>query len=125
MVAIDRGDKTRAMASLRAARPLLDAGVSLMFFAEGTRSPDGRIQAFKKGAFVLAMEAGLPILPVSIRGTHGILPGRKMTLLPGHARIAIHDPVETAGLGPSDLDVLVAKVHGIVASGLTPWERGM
>lgn len=122
-VFVDRRDRAGAMASLRAARPLLERGVSIWFFAEGTRSRDGRLQPFRKGAFVLAAEAGVPILPVTIHGTHRILPGGRLLLLPGHVRITIHEPVPTAGTGPDGIDALVRRVHDAVASGLEPGKR--
>lgn len=124
MVFLDRSNRERAIASLQAARPLLDRGVSILFFAEGTRSRDGRMRPFKKGAFALALDAGMPILPVSVSGGHRVLPGRSFVLLPGHMTVTIHEPVPTAGLSVEDRDALMERVRATIATGLTPWERG-
>lgn len=119
---IDRHDRARAMAQLRAARPLLEDGISVLVFPEGTRSPSGRMLAFKRGGVVLAVDAGLPILPVSISGTHPILPPHRFWLLPGRVRITVHPPIPTAGMGPDDIAALADRVREVIASGLEPIE---
>jgi len=121
---IDRADRAAATASLKAAKPLFEQGISLMVFPEGTRSIDGRMKDFKKGGFMVALDAGLPILPVSITGTHRVLPGKRLRLLPGNVRITVHPPVPTAGLGVEDRDRLVTQVREVIASGLPLEERG-
>jgi len=123
-VFIDRSNRESAIASLNAARPRLAGGVSVLFFPEGTRSRDGRMKEFKKGGFVMALDMGLPILPVSISGTHKVLPGKSFRLLPGCARVTIHPPIETAPYGHEGRDMLLADVRKAIASGLTEWERG-
>lgn len=120
---LDRTDRSRAMAQLLAARPLLDQGISVLVFPEGTRSLTGRMQGFRKGGFVLALDAGLPMLPVSISGTHAILPPGGFRPLPGRVRITIHPPIPTTGLGPDDIPALADRVRDIIASGLEPHER--
>ncbi len=120
---IDRSDRDKAIASLRAARGLLEGGVSVMIFPEGTRSTSGRLREFKKGGFMLALELGLPILPVSISGSRHVLPNRTLKLLPGRVRIQVHPPIEVAGLGPEDRDALMARVRESIRAGLSPWEQ--
>ena len=115
---IDRRDRERAIASLKKAQPIFDRGISVLIFPEGKRNRDGQMLPFKKGGFVMAMDAGLPILPVSIAGTERILPNGTVQLLPGAARITVHDPIETAGLGPEDRDELMARVREVIASAL-------
>ena len=95
---IDRSNRQAALASINAAKDRLVAGTSVLFFAEGTRSRDGRLGRFKKGAFRFAVDTGLPILPVTVSGTGVILPPDTRTLWPGHARITFHPPVEVGGL---------------------------
>lgn len=123
-VFVDRSNRERAIASLERAKGRLSDGMSVIFFPEGTRSRDGRLKEFKKGGFRMALDLGLPILPVSISGTHRILPGRTFRLLPGHARIHIHAPIETSQYSVETRDQLVANTRTAIASGLTPWERG-
>ncbi|NOZ02658.1 MAG: 1-acyl-sn-glycerol-3-phosphate acyltransferase [Deltaproteobacteria bacterium] len=115
---IDRSNRESAIASLKAAQPLFDQGISVLIFPEGTRSIDGKLREFKKGGFMLALDTGLPILPISISGTHRILPGKTLKLLPGRVRITVHDPIPTAGLGPADRDELMARVRSAIESGL-------
>lgn len=119
---IDRHDRARAMAQLRRARPLLDQGISVLVFPEGTRSPTGRMLPLRKGGIVLAVDAGLPILPVSISGTRAILPPDTLALLPGRVTITIHPPIPTTGVGPSDIDALADRVRDAIVSGLQPDE---
>lgn len=121
---IDRSNRERAIASLEAARPILMGGVSVMFFPEGTRSRDGRLHAFKKGGFMMALQLGLPILPVSISGTRHILPGKTLKLLPGRARIQVHEPIDAAAYGLERRAELMADTREAIASGLGDWERG-
>lgn len=121
---IDRSSREKSIESLQRARPLLEGGISVMFFPEGTRSRDGRLGEFKKGGFMMALDLGLPILPVSISGTRHILPGRTFQLLPGRVRIRVHEPIDPTRYGFERRDELIADVRRVIASGLTPWERG-
>lgn len=120
---IDRSDRQRAIESLRAARERLEPGVSILFFPEGSRSPDGRLGTFKKGGFVMAQEMDLPILPISISGSSRVLPNRSFAMLPGTVHIRIHPAVETAGYNDDEREQLMADVREAIASGLNEWER--
>jgi len=119
---IDRHDRGRAMAQLREAQSLLAQGISVMLFPEGTRSASGRMLDFRKGGFVLAVDAGLPILPVSISGTYPILPPHRLTPRPGRIRITVHPPIPTTGLGQEDIGTLTERVREVIATGLEPHE---
>jgi 1-acyl-sn-glycerol-3-phosphate acyltransferase len=121
---IDRSDREKAIASLKAARPLLEGGISVMFFPEGTRSRDGRMLPFKKGGFMMALDLDLPILPVTIRGSRHVLIGKKLKLLPGYIRIQIHEPIEVSPYGHEKRDELMKDVRAVIASGISAWERG-
>ncbi len=92
-VYIDRSNSRKAQASIDAAKAELINGTSIFFFPEGTRSLDGRLLPFKKGAFKLARELNLPILPVTISGSHDILPAKSLNLFPGAMEIVIHPPI--------------------------------
>jgi 1-acyl-sn-glycerol-3-phosphate acyltransferase len=121
---VDRSNRERAIASMHAAAQRLEPGVSVMIFPEGTRSPDGRMRAFKKGGFMMALEMGLPILPVTISGSRHVLPGHTMRLLPGSVRIQVHEPIPVAGLAVEDRERLMDEVAAVIRSGLSPWEQG-
>ncbi len=115
---IDRSNREKALASINAAKERIKNGTGVLFFPEGTRSRDGLLHAFKKGAFKMALDMGLPILPVTITGTRRILPPKTMDLFPGAARLIIHPPVSTAGLGEDDIPALMDRVREAVASRL-------
>lgn len=116
---IDRSNPKKAVASLQEAKDRLKKGASVIFFPEGTRSEDGKLQPFKKGAFRMAMDLKLPILPLTIQGTRHVLPARSMDLMPGKAHIQVHQPIETAGLADGELPDLMERVRQVIASGLT------
>jgi len=121
-VFIDRSDRARAIDSLAKAKDRIVDGVSILFFPEGTRSPDGRLRLFKKGGFVMARDMGLEILPVSITGSYRVLPKGTLSLLPGHIRVTIHPPLDPAVHG-DDSDALIAAVGATIRSGLSEWEQ--
>ncbi len=121
---IDRSDREKAIASLEAARPLLAGGISALFFPEGSRSRDGRMREFKKGGFMMALQMGLPILPITISGSRHVLPGKTLRLLPGLIRIQVHEPVDVSEYGVERRDELIRDVRAIIGSGLSEWERG-
>lgn len=93
---------------------LMKRGHSLIVFPEGTRSRDGRVGPFKGGLFLMAVEAGLPIVPVAIRGSrHVMLKGRLMTC-PGDVSVSVHDPIPTCGMGRDDVRALAVRAREIV-----------
>ena len=116
---IDRSNHQAAIASIQSARDQIRNGTSVIFFPEGTRSRDGRLRPFKKGAFRMALDLGLPILPVTIVGTRDILPPHSRDLMPGRAQLIIHPPVPVEGLGESDLADLMARVRSMIAEPLS------
>lgn len=90
------------------------AGLSLVIYPEGTRSKDAELRAFKKGAFRIAVDNGMPVVPVTISGTaRAWKPGSRI-IHGGKVRLVIHDPIPTAGMSATDLDDLRDRVHGIV-----------
>jgi len=116
---IDRGDHQKAMEGMReAGAAVRRKGVSVVFAPEGTRSHDGRLLPFKKGAFVMAIETGIPILPVTIDGTRLSLPKGSLWARKADITVTIHEPVSTAGLGYEDRDDLLKRVRGIIEKGL-------
>jgi 1-acyl-sn-glycerol-3-phosphate acyltransferase len=113
---IDRSDTRRAIASLEAAKPLLAGGVSVLFFPEGTRTPDGRLGRFKKGGFVMARQLGFPILPVSLSGSWQALPKGCLFPRPGTIHVRLHPPVDPAGHETDE--ELMAAVRAAIAEGI-------
>lgn len=102
-------------ATLRHVAELLRRGASLIVFPEGTRSIDGRVGRFKGGIFLLAIEAGLPIVPISIgHSRHVMKKGRLMTC-PGRVDLTIHAPLATTGLTGADAKPLAERARAIVA----------
>jgi 1-acyl-sn-glycerol-3-phosphate acyltransferase len=118
LVAIDRSNKEAAIASMRRAAEVLRSGVDMTVFPEGTRSPDGRLLPFKKGPFHMAMETGVPIVPVTILGTRTIVPKGAVRIAAGTATLMFHDPIDPEQF--SNRDDLIAAVREQVASGLPP-----
>jgi len=113
-----RGESTSGRAALGKARDYLDHGMSVMLFPEGTRSRDGRLLPFKPGAFKLALEAGVPVLPVAVNGTADGMPKGSPWVRPAEAWARILEPVETAGMTEADVHRLAALVRERIAAAL-------
>ncbi|WP_150911441.1 lysophospholipid acyltransferase family protein [Marinobacter halotolerans] len=112
---IDRSRGSDALESIKRGVAQLPEATSILIFPEGTRSWDGRLLPFKKGGFVIARDGQLPILPVTIRGSHDRLPKGTAAFSPGLIEIVIHQPVETAG---RETDELSSEVKGTIGSAL-------
>jgi 1-acyl-sn-glycerol-3-phosphate acyltransferase len=108
-VAVDRRNHARAVDSLRRAAEVVRGGTSLIVFPEGTRSRDGRVHAFKKGPFVLAKEAGVPVVPVAVSGAGRVTPKNVVAIFPGVIRLAVGEPVDPAGF--ADKTALLLEVR--------------
>ncbi|QTA80983.1 Putative 1-acyl-sn-glycerol-3-phosphate acyltransferase [Desulfonema limicola] len=111
---INRFDKKAAVAAINAAKKKIINGTSVIFFPEGTRSRTGELGSFKKGAFKMALDLELPILPVTIIGTRNILPPDTVDLFPGTAVMIIHKPVSVKDYNEDDLQTLSDKVRNII-----------
>ena len=112
---VDRRRPDRA-GILRKWKALVGDGLSLIVFPEGTRSADGRVAAFKPGSFLLAVDAQLPIVPISVDGTRQIMPKGRLMTCPGRARLRVHAPVETTGLDAHAARGLAERIRAVVAS---------
>ena len=121
-IPVDRRNRERAIESVEKAVACLKVGHSFVAFPEGTRSRDGRLQPFKKGVFVMAINAGVPVVPVSISGSRKIMPKGKFSIRPGRVRITIHDPIPTAGYLSERRQVLMDRVRQAILTGLDPEE---
>ena len=107
---------------LKRAKQALDDGISLIIFAEGTRTRTGRVGPFQRGAFVLAQYTGYPIVPMSIVGSFEFHRTGSWMLYPSTITVYIHDTIETTGMRKEDIDRLRERVHRIVAE---PVERAL
>ena len=115
-IAIDRDDRRSAIESLdRAAERVRTDGLAITLFPEGTRSADGRLQDFKKGAFALATKSGFPIVPVGITGTRHIMPKGSFRVRGGPVRVRVGDPIDPALFGENGRDELRAQSWAAVA----------
>ncbi len=112
-VFVDRSNRRAALASVKAAESKICNGTSVVFFPEGTRSRDGALRPFMKGAFRFALDLNLPILPVTIVGTREILPSDSLDLLPGKARLIIDEPIRVDGLDAKDIPRLMEQVLSV------------
>ncbi|MBN2223590.1 MAG: 1-acyl-sn-glycerol-3-phosphate acyltransferase [Deltaproteobacteria bacterium] len=111
---IDRSDKQTALKSLNDAKRIIRDGTSVIFFPEGTRTRTGQMGEFKKGAFIMALDLGIPILPVTITGTSKILPPGTINLLPGRAVMTIHRPISVEGYTLENVGDLMGKVRSVI-----------
>jgi 1-acyl-sn-glycerol-3-phosphate acyltransferase len=115
---VERRNPQQANGAIAAALERLGDGIGILFFPEGTRSVDGRLLPFKKGAFRTAITQGLPLLPVTVAGTRDILPTRTLALFPGRARLVIHEAIETRGMNLEQVDELCEEARRRIASAL-------
>ncbi len=97
---------------------VIDAGLSLMIFPEGTRSEDGKMLPFKKGAFRIARDNELPIVPVTIVGAYEAWRPHAKLIFGGKVKLMIHDPIPTTGLTAADLNDLRNRTRSMVAAAL-------
>ena len=113
-ISIDRSDLKTAIKSLKHAARSIRSGASVMIFPEGTRSLDGNIRPFKKGGFVMAIEAGVPIVPLIIHGTRAIMPKDKLRIRPGTVVLEILAPVATSAYTRKTKDDLLRRVNTLI-----------
>ena len=117
---IDRRDARRTARSIRTVIESVRSGWSLAVFPEGTRSRDGRLQAFKPGAFKIAVRAGVPIVPVTIRGAFELLPRTTLAPRPGRIDVIIGTPIPTEEYEGKGLPALMARTRDAIRAGLGP-----
>jgi 1-acyl-sn-glycerol-3-phosphate acyltransferase len=110
-ISIDRFNRSSAFESLDRAAETIRNGVNVMIFPEGTRSLDGKIRPFKKGGFVLTVDAGVPIIPIVIHGTYSIMPKNRLLIRPGTVILEVLEPVQTSGYTRDNKDVLIDKIR--------------
>ena len=117
-IEVDRENKSKAYLSIKQAVEKIRKGSTVLIFPEGTRSTDGALLPFNKGGFSLAILAGAPILPITIKGSHKIMAKGSFRVFPGSAKIFVHTPVETTGLTLKDREQLQEKIKEIFQKNL-------
>ncbi len=115
---VERGNPEQARKAVNEALERVGDGVGILFFAEGSRSLDGKLKPFKKGAFRMAVSQGLPILPLTIVGTRDIQKPKSMLIFPGRARLIIHPAIEVDGRETQDVLTLMNRTREVIASAL-------
>src|SRR3984957_4754659 len=116
LVPVDRGNRDAGIESVRFSKQVVEQGLNMTIYVEGHRSFDGKLLPFKKGPFYLAMECGVPVVPVTIVGTHFAMPKARFSIRPGRVKVIFHPPID-----PKDFvsrDCLMEKVRAAIESGL-------
>ena len=116
LVPVDRGNRDAGIAAVRAAEEVVKQGLHMTIYVEGHRSFDGKLIPFKKGPFYLAEECKVPVVPVTISGTHYVMPKKRFAIKPGLVTIIFHKPIEPEGFGSRE--ELMEKVRAAINAGL-------
>jgi 1-acyl-sn-glycerol-3-phosphate acyltransferase len=115
-IMVDRRNAVQSRTALSSAAGALGGNNSVLIYVEGTRSKDGKLQPLKKGGFRIALQAGLPIVPVRISGSHDIIPPGAFRIRPGRVVVELFEPVPTEGKTDADIPELMAKVRDALLS---------
>ena len=116
LVPVDRGNRDAGIEAVAAAKSVIDQGVNMTIYIEGKRSFDGKLLPFKKGPFYLAAECGVPVVPITITGTHDAMPKGRFAIKPGLVKVVFHPPIEPKDFGTREC--LMEKVRAVIESGL-------
>ena len=116
LVPVDRGNRDAGIEAVQTAKAVVAKGINMTIYVEGKRSFDGKMLPFKKGPFYLAMECGVPVVPVTIAGTHSLMPKGRFAITAGTATMIFHAPIEPRDFGSRE--DLMEKVRAVIESGL-------
>ncbi len=116
LVPVDRGNRDAGIEAVRVSKQVVQEGLNMTIYVEGHRSFDGKLLPFKKGPFYLAMECGVPIVPITITGTHEVMPKGRFAIKPGLVTVVFHPPIEPKDFGSREC--LMEKVRAVIDSGL-------
>ena len=122
-IPVNRSARDSAIASVEKATEALKAGQSFLIYPEGTRSPDGRLQEFKKGAVVMAIKAGVPIVPMACSGAHRVMEKRSLVIHPGEILVEFLEPIDASKYSLEERDALNERVRTSMAAALPPDQR--
>lgn len=115
-IPVDRKNPERAKKDIARAVDMMHEGISFLIFPEGTRTRTGHVQRFKKGGFVLSIQAGVPIVPIAIEGAYELCRKGEWRLRPGRVKIQVLEPIPTKGLTIDDRDTLAQKTREVILS---------
>lgn len=115
---LDRSDGRRALKTMTSAAEKIRGGVSVVIFPEGTRTMDGKLLPFKRGGFLLAAKAGVPVVPFTINGSARVNPAKRLEIHPGTITIRFGDPMPTGGATGKKRDDLIDRVREAIENGL-------
>jgi 1-acyl-sn-glycerol-3-phosphate acyltransferase len=113
-ISLDREGRKESFRNMQKVVARIREGASVLIFPEGTRSRDGKIHPFKKGGFTLAIKAGVPIVPISIRGSWDVLSRDSLRVKPGRIEIIVDRPIRTDTLRPANRGALMAQVRDVI-----------
>ncbi len=116
LVPVDRANRDAAIASVERAAAVMNKGLNMTIFPEGTRSYDGKLLPFKKGPFYLAMESGMPVIPMTIAGSHELWPKGRFAIAKGTVTVVFHEPLDPRRF--TDRDGLMVAVRAKIESAL-------
>lgn len=116
LVPVDRGNRDAGIEAVRTSKQVVQQGLNMTIYVEGHRSFDGKLLPFKKGPFYLAMECGVPIVPITIVGTHELMPKGRFAIKPGLVTVIFHPAIEPQEFGSRES--LMEKVRRVIESGL-------
>ena len=116
LVPVDRGNRDAGIEAVKTAKEVIGQGLNMTIYVEGKRSFDGNLLPFKKGPFYLAMECAVPVVPVTIAGTHYAMPKKRFAIRPGTVKVIFHDAIEPKDFGSREC--LMEKVRAAIDSGL-------
>jgi 1-acyl-sn-glycerol-3-phosphate acyltransferase len=119
-IPVDRDQPKKSFKSYDQAAERIRNGVPVVLFPEGTRSRDGALKPFKRGSFYLAIQAGVPVVPITLNGTRHVHEPDTLHVRSGRTEMIMHPPLSTAGLTAQDVDLLSARVHRCIASRFVP-----
>jgi 1-acyl-sn-glycerol-3-phosphate acyltransferase len=116
-IGIERSGSRDAIKSLDRAATSMREGASVLLYAEGTRTMDGRLQPFKRGAFTLAVKSGVSVIPLTVNGSYSILPKHSIAIRPGSVELVLSDPIAVTGRTGKEGEMdLMQKVHDAIAA---------
>jgi len=122
-IPVDRSDRDSAIVSMEKATEAIRAGQSFLIYPEGTRSNDGRLQELKKGTAVMAIKAGVPIVPIACSGAHRVMEKRSLNIKPGDIVVEFLEPIDASQYTFEQRDALTTRLHDELAAGLPPDQR--